>query len=85
MWVVYVWFCSFFVILPPPGCSCDDVGSAAACSLVDPRDLEGDGDERTEHNLGSRAVSLQRCSMKMASTTFVLYWIPFVGKSFGKF
>lgn len=35
--------------------SCDDVGSAAARSLVDPRDLEGDGDERPEHDLGERA------------------------------
>lgn len=48
----------FFSILPPPSCSCDDVGSAAACSLVDPRDLEGDGDQRTQHNLEKRAVNV---------------------------
>lgn len=55
---VYVWFCSFFCILSPPGCSCDDVGSAAARSLVDPRYLEGDGDKRTQHNLEKIAVSV---------------------------
>lgn len=54
---VYVWFCSFFFILPPPGCSCDDVGSSAPRSLVDPRDLEGDGNKRTQHNLEKRAVT----------------------------
>lgn len=42
----------------PPGCSCDDVGSAAARSLMDPRDLEGDGDKRTQHNLEKRAVNV---------------------------
>lgn len=32
-------------------CSCDDVGAAASRPLVDAGDLQGDGDERTQHHL----------------------------------
>lgn len=46
----------FFLSFRPPGCSCDDVRSAAPRSLVDPRDFEGDGYERTEHNLEKRSA-----------------------------
>lgn len=43
-----------------PGCSCDDVGAAASCPLVDVGDLQGDGDERTQHHLqrGTRHKAL---------------------------
>lgn len=57
MWVFMCGSVPFFFSPPPPaGCSCDDVGAAAPRPLVDPRDLEGDGDERTQHHLEKSAV-----------------------------
>lgn len=94
MWVFMCGSVPFFFSPPPPaGCSCDDVGAAAPRPLVDPRDLEGDGDERTQHHLEKSAVCVGdhnsavkhigswRCSMKMALITFVWSWIEIRGKS----
>lgn len=56
MWV----FLCGSVPSPPlsPSCSCDDIGATAPRPLVDPGDLEGDGDERTQHHLEKSAVKV---------------------------
>lgn len=65
---VCVFVCFFLFSLC--GCSCDDVGATASRPLVDAGDLQGDGDERTQHHLRTGPAMLAITNQQYQSLDF---------------